>query len=72
METGPLTFFALYIWKIVEGPRFYHESIVRTMERLALMFIAPGLSNHWPSDYKRCLRKHALLRYARLGGVQTG
>ncbi|KAK9833740.1 hypothetical protein WJX74_004532 [Apatococcus lobatus] len=62
IETAPLSFFALYIWKMVVGLRYRNESPVRTLERLLLLFIAPGLSDHWPSDYEYCLRKFCRLR----------
>ena len=65
IETAPLSFFALYIWKMVAGLRYRHESPVRTLERLLLLFIAPGLSDHWPSDYTHQLAKFCLLRKQR-------
>ena len=66
IETWPVSFYGLYIWKIVYGLCFYDESIVRTLERLLLMFTVPGLTDHWPSDYERCLRTYALLESERL------
>ncbi|KAK9839591.1 hypothetical protein WJX84_009899 [Apatococcus fuscideae] len=62
IEQSPLSFLALYIWKMAVGLRYRHESPVRTLERLVFLFIAPGLTDHWPSDYEYCLRKHSRLR----------
>ena len=42
---------------MIAGFLYYGENIVRTFERFSLFFLAPGLSDHWPSDYETRLRK---------------
>jgi hypothetical protein len=39
------------------------ENFLRTLERIAFLFLAPGLTDHWPCDYERkvpVLALHAL------------
>ncbi len=61
-EVRPIGFMLRYMYKMWGGLLLEGESPVRTMERFLLMFVAPGLSDHWPSDYERRLRKYAILR----------
>ena len=58
----PFNFLVLYIYKMVAGLLVEGESPVRTLQRLILLFVAPGLSDHWPSDYERKLRRIAMAR----------
>lgn len=45
------------------------ENFLRTIERMAFFFLAPGFTDHWPSDYEFKVRMDCLLRLeARPGG----
>lgn len=57
-------FVPLYLYKIVQGLVSRNESPLRTVYRIVLLVILPGLSDHWPADYERQLRKHVREREA--------
>ena len=39
------------------------ENFLRTLERVIFMFLAPGLTDHWPCDYERkvCCPLHSII-----------
>lgn len=54
-------FIPLYLYKIIAGAFDSKESKLRTLYRIVLLVVFPGLTDHWPSDYEAKLRK-ALIR----------
>lgn len=50
-------FLPLYLHKLVAGALNPREAALRTLYRLALLVLLPGLSDHFPGDYEDRLRK---------------
>lgn len=51
-------FVPLYLYKLGAGVLTRGESL-RTLYRVVLLFVLPGLSDHWPSDYEVWVRRQA-------------
>lgn len=49
-------FLPLYVYKLAAGVIGRGEGL-RTVYRLVLLLILPGLADHWPSDYEQWVRK---------------
>lgn len=52
-----LGFLPLYLYKICAGVVVRGE-ILRTLYRIVLLVVLPGLADHWPSDYEDAMRRH--------------
>ena len=50
-------FVPLYLYKVLAGIVVRGESL-RTLYRIVLLIVLPGLADHWPSDYEVAVRKH--------------
>ncbi len=60
-------FVPLYFYKLIAGAFDAKESKLRTLYRIVLLVVFPGLNDHWPSDYENKLRK-ALIRESHMIG----
>ena len=49
-------FLPLYVYKVAAGVFMRRESL-RSVYRIVLLFVLPGLADHWPSDYEQWIRK---------------
>ena len=54
-----LGFVPLQLYKVGRGLARRHESGLRSLYRLMLLILLPGLSDHYPADYVHALSQHA-------------
>ena len=59
-----LGFLPLYVYKVVAGIVVRGEWL-RTLYRIVLLFVLPGLADHWPSDYEMWVRKEVETQVSR-------